>query len=165
MFEGEYLNDYPNGKGTEYYDNGQIKFIGEYSNGKRWNGNGYDIYGNKKFEIKEGKGHIKEYEDHNYNLIFEGDYLNGEKNGYGKEFYKNGYIKFEGEYLNEKRWNGKIYDKYGNNEYEIKEGKVYIKEYNEFNDKLLFEREYLNGEKEKENNIIFLAYYYLKEKF
>ena len=33
-------------------------------------------------------------------LIFEGEYLNGLKNGKGKEYDWNGKIKFEGEYLN-----------------------------------------------------------------
>ena len=30
-----------------------------------------------------------------------------EKNGKGKEYYLNGQLIFEGEYLNGKRWNGK----------------------------------------------------------
>ena len=43
----------------------------------------------------------------NYDImIFEGEYLNGRKNGKKKEYYDNGKIKFEGEYLNGVR-NGK----------------------------------------------------------
>ena len=43
------------------------------------------------------------------------------KNGYGKEYYDNGRIKFEGEYLNGKRnGDGKEYDKFGNLIYEGK---------------------------------------------
>ena len=34
---------------------------------------------------------------------FEGEYVNGEKNGKGKKYNDNGKIKFEGEYLNEKK--------------------------------------------------------------
>ena len=47
--------------------------------------------------------------EYNYNdkLIYEGEYLNFEKNGKGREYYDNGKLKFEGEYLNGKR-NGKI---------------------------------------------------------
>ncbi len=30
------------GKRKEYYLNRKLKFEGEYSNGKRWNGKGYD---------------------------------------------------------------------------------------------------------------------------
>ena len=33
-------------------------------------------------------------------LEFEGEYLNGERNGKGKEYYDNGKLIFEGEYLN-----------------------------------------------------------------
>ena len=39
-------------------------------------------------------------------LKFEGEYLNGERIGKGKEYYLSGKILFEGEYLNGKR-NGK----------------------------------------------------------
>ena len=35
-------------------------------------------------------------------LKFEGEYLNGERNGKGKEYYK-GKLLFEGEYLNDKK--------------------------------------------------------------
>ena len=34
------------------------------------------------------------------NKWFEGDYLNGLKNGKGKEYDKHGKLEFEGEYLN-----------------------------------------------------------------
>ena len=44
---------------------------------------------------RNGKG--KEYYD-NGKLEFEGEYLNGERNGKGKEYYYDGKIKFEGEY-------------------------------------------------------------------
>ena len=41
---------------------------------------------------------MKEYEGDT--LIYEGEYLNGEKNGKAKEYYFNGKLFFEGEYLN-----------------------------------------------------------------
>ena len=66
------------------------------------------------------------------------------KNGKIKEFYSNGKLKFEGECLNGKIWNGKGYNINGDEDYEIKNGKGYIKEYWE-NDKLKFEVNYLNG--------------------
>ena len=71
---------------------------------------------------KNGKG--KEY-DYNGNLIFEGEYLNGKRNGKGKEYDYDGDLIFEGEYLNGKR-NGK--------------GKEY-----DYDGKLKFEGEYLDG--------------------
>ena len=58
--------------------------------------------------------------------MFEVEYINGERNGKGKEYFDNGRLKFEGEYLKGKR-NGKG------------------KEYNDSGE-LLFEGIYLNGE-------------------
>ena len=70
---------------------------------------------------KNGKG--KEYSRLG-KLIFEGEYLNGKKNGKGKEYYDNKLI-FNGEYLNGRKWNGIIKDK-NNNIYELKNGKGYL---------------------------------------
>ena len=61
FFEGEYLNNKRNGNGKEYFPNGNVKFEGKYLNGKKWTGIGYDKNNKKMFEIKNGKGHIKEY--------------------------------------------------------------------------------------------------------
>ena len=60
-FEGNYKTGRENGNGKEYYENGKILFEGEYINGKKWNGIGYNINGNKEYEIKDGKGNIKKY--------------------------------------------------------------------------------------------------------
>ena len=68
-----------------------------------------------------------------YDILFEGEYLNGERY-VGKESVKEGLL-FEGEFLNEKQWNGK--------------GKEYY-----IGGNLLYEVEYKNGKKmEKEKNI------------
>ena len=54
--------------------------------------------------------YFKEYDEYN-NLIFEGEYLNGKRNGKGKEYNENAIIIFEGEYLNGQRnGKGKEYD-------------------------------------------------------
>jgi len=45
---------------------------------------------------------VKEYYDDG-KIEFEGEYLNGERNGKGKEYNKNGKLEFEGEYLNSER--------------------------------------------------------------
>ena len=45
---------------------------------------------------RNGKG--KEY-DIVGELEFEGEFLNGERNGKGKEYYDNNELKFEGEYM------------------------------------------------------------------
>ena len=83
----------------------------------------YKFY-SERYIIYETKFKGKEYDGYNNNLVFEGEYLNGKRNGKGKEYYY-GDLKFEGEYLNGKR-NGKG------------------KEYGTFGD-LKFEGEYLNG--------------------
>ena len=67
-----------------------------------------DMQDNIIYEIKNGNGYIKEYENDGpiiaKNVIyFEGEYLNGEKNGKGKEYDSFVRLKFEGEYLNGKR--------------------------------------------------------------
>ena len=49
---------------------------------------------------------IKEYYS-NGNLKFEGDYIKGKKNGKAKLYYENSNAKFEGEYINGKKWKGK----------------------------------------------------------
>ena len=73
----------------------------------------------------ESNGKVKEYNDYDDSLIFEGKYSHFQKNGKGKEYYYNDKLKFEGEYLNGKR-----------NE----KGKEYY-----YNGKLKFDGEYLNG--------------------
>ena len=83
---------------------------------------------------KNGNG--KEY--YRGKLIFDGKFLNGERNGKGKEYKYRGYgqevkLFFEGEYLNGKRWNGKGYDKNGELDFEVKDGKGKGKEYSYHN--------------------------------
>ena len=76
IFEGEYLNGEKNGKGKEYYKyynhcgldemplidervnykSNLRKFEGEYLNGKKWTGRGYNFDGNLEFELKNGNG-------------------------------------------------------------------------------------------------------------
>ena len=141
-YEGEYSNGKRNGKGKEYSDDGKLKFEGEYKNGYRWSGQGFGQFDNIVYELEEGKGDIKEYL--NDDIVFKGEYLNGTKNGKGKEYDRDLNLIFEGEYLNGIKWNGKIYDN-NKNAYELKEGKGYIKEY--YYDILIFEGQYLNGQR------------------
>ena len=79
-------------------------------------------------------------------MLFEGEYLNGQRNGKGKEYNKYGELIFEGEYLNNKKWNGKGYDKNNNVIYELDNGKGFIKEYNFFG-LLKYEGEYKEGKR------------------
>ena len=53
VFEGEYLKGKRNGKGKEYDWCGKLIFVGEYLNGNRWNGNGYNQkYNNIAYKLK-----------------------------------------------------------------------------------------------------------------
>ena len=63
-----------------------------------------------------GNRKVKEYDDDN-DLIFEGEYLNGKKNGKGKE-YELGKLIYEGEFYKGKR-HRKVKD-YDNFEKEVK---------------------------------------------
>ena len=137
IFEGEYLNGQRNENGKEYGNSGKLLFEGEYKYGRRWNGKFY--YLNNIYELKDGKGYIKE--DQDYYVTFEGEYLNGLRDGKGKEYFSENKIVFEGEYKYGKRWNGKFY-----NGDELKNGKGYIKDYIYIYD-IIFEAEYLYGEK------------------
>ena len=170
-FEGDYSNGKRHGKGKEYDYDGKLLFEGEYINNKRispTSDNQKDNLaklskkGDKNIEYLEN-GKIKEYNSSG-DVIFEGEYLNGKRNGKGKEYssgelefegeylngerwkgkeyYNNGYIKFEGEYLNGKKWEGKIYDPLNNDVFELKNGKGWFREYDK---RLIIEGEYING--------------------
>ena len=105
-----------------------VSYIIYESNGKAREYSSSDddliFYGEYLNGKRNGKG--KEYEVGR--VIFEGEYLNGKRNGKGKEYYSNGKLKFEGEYLNGQR-----------------SGKG--KEYHNYDSSLVFEGEYLNGER------------------
>ena len=119
---------------------------------KKWNGKGYDENGKVIYELINGNGKVKEYDNYGKlefegeyldgkrngkgkeyslgQLTFDGEYLKGRKTGKGKEYYFDGKISFEGEYLNgERHGKGKEYDGDGNIE---------------------FEGEYLNGRRKEE---------------
>ena len=86
---------------------------------------------------KCGKG--KEY-DKDGKLIFEGEYKNGKRNGRGKEYNKDGKLIYEGEYKYGKRW-----IRYGI-EYNKKGELIYEGEYNKKGE-LIYEGEYLDGKR------------------
>ena len=137
VFEGEYLNGELNGKSKEYfyeYFEMNLLFEGTYLNGLMdGKGKQYDHEENKLYEVEYLNGHIwngilKRYNcnSEHCKLIFEGEYLNGLKNGKVKEYDYNDNLLFEGEYLNGVQWNGK--------------GKTF-----DDSGKLIFEGEFFNG--------------------
>ena len=120
IFEGEYCNGLRNGNGKEYKNEGELKFEGSYLNGKkngkckeiefgqseteveylngiRWTGKKYDSDENISYELKDGNGYLKEYYKDGQ-IKYEGNILKGKKNGFGKEYYIDGNLKFEGKY-------------------------------------------------------------------
>ena len=134
-----YLDEKIKLKSIKYNKNLQSKIGISLKNYKFYSG---------KYIIYETKGKGKEYSGHDDILIFEGEYLNGER-WKGKEYGYNGEILFKGEYLNGKRSKGKEYN---------------------YEEELLFEGEYLNGKKwkgkgkEKRNNEIIFEGEYLNGK-
>ena len=52
-YSGNYLNIKRSGKGIEYFENGKIKFIGDFMKGSYYNGKGYNIKREEIFEIKK----------------------------------------------------------------------------------------------------------------
>ena len=93
---------------------------------------------------RNGKGKV--YSEFESKLIFEGEYEN-DKIIKGKEYFGDkGKLLFEGEYKNEEKWNGKGYDKKGKILYELHNGNGYIKEYFS-NGKLEYEGEIKNGKR------------------
>ena len=97
----------PNGKGKEYYVNGNLKFEGEYLNGYK-NGKGklYFESGDLSFEV-----------EFLYNQPMKG------------KCYINKRLEYEGEFLYIRKCNGKGYDEQGNIIYELINGTGKVKEY------------------------------------
>ena len=167
IYKGQFLNGKKSGKGKEYYDD-QLIFEGEYLFGKRkkgieyvkgikeyegeyllnkkWNGVGYDENGNISYQIKNGNGRVKEYFP-NRNIMYENEYKKGKKEGKGTEYHSNGCIKFNGEYKNDKKWNGIGFNNKNELIYELKDGKGYVYEYDDIFENIIFEGEYINGER------------------
>ena len=142
IFEGKFING--NRVGREYNYKNELIFEGEYKNGIRWNGKGKEennliiFIGKYKNGIRIGKEYYS-----NEKIKFEGS-----KNGKGVEYFyikdddKKGQILFEGEYRNNKRWNGRGKETY------IENGNGKGIEYNIYGN-LEFEGEYKDGNKFK----------------
>ena len=63
----------------------------------------------KRYKKYDTNGKVKEYLISSDILVFEGEYLNGKRNGEGKEYYDNKKLKFEGKYLYGHKFKGKEY--------------------------------------------------------
>ena len=100
--------------------------------------------------IKNGKA--KEYYD-NGQLSFEGEYLDGKRSGKGKEYNNDGEILFEGEYLDGNRWNDKCIEYNENYDFQF-EGEKWngvIIEYDLDDNSIIFNGNIFEGEKIENN--------------
>lgn len=142
--------------GEKYFNNGNIKYQGEgynsngafieHGRGREFTDAGLLLYdGDYEHSIWQGNG--KAY--NNGRVYHEGQYSNGNANGYGRYYDDNGALWYEGNFLNG-RWSGigKTYTVNGGLEYEgeFSDGNLngVGKYYNE-NGKLWYEGEMLNG--------------------
>ena len=124
-----------------------------------------------KYIVYENKRDGKEYDVYHNKLLYEGEYLNGQRHGNGREYYYNikyghdgeslneeintneedidGRIKFNGIYLKGKKWNGTGYDTKNNIIYNLNNGNGIICEYYDYNE-LKFQGKIINGQKNGE---------------
>ena len=122
IYEGEYINDKKNGEG-KIYSLDHICLEGKFLNGYLLRGKAYDFdHGTLKF---------------NGSFFFYHEIT-------GKE-YTDGYLSYESDYLYGVKWNGKGYDKNGNIIYELNNGNGYTKEYHGFSDTLKYEGQFKYG--------------------
>ena len=157
-----YIKNYFNGNQFNNFNNNILEFEGDYLYGNKWNGKGYDLNGNIIYQLNNGNGTIREY-DNLGELIFEGEYKNGRRNGKGKEYNNYERIIFEGEYINGKRnGKGKIYSNHGKlkfegeyfNNFKIK-GKEYIKSSLEYEGEYLYDKKWNGKGYNKKGEVIY----------
>ena len=96
----------------------------------------WDYSENDNYILNKGNGYIKEYDIFGQ-LLFKGNYENGEKNGEGIEYYNYDTL-YEGEYSNG-----------------IRIGEGWGREYDSVTDNLIYEGEYFNGKRNGEGIIYF----------
>ena len=133
FYKGSMLNGLRQGYGTEFWEDKNIKFEGQ------WNMNN-----------KHGPSFSEYTEDGN--LIFQGTYENGVKCGHGVEYYKSGKVRYDGQFKNN-HYDGnniKIYDSAGNLDFvgECKEGELvngFGKKYYD-SGALMYEGEFVNNQ-------------------
>lgn len=134
-YEGNFLDDqYEDKEAKFYYENGDL-YIGEFKNGIQ-NGNG--ILYSTKYEGKYLNGKYSNgklyYGNGDYYI---GPFKNGKKEGKGEEYYKNGKLKYKGKFEDDKYEDddGKFY--YENGEVytgQFQKGRIFGKGYKTDND-------------------------------
>ena len=79
-------------------------------------------------------------------LIFEGNYLNGKRNGKGTEYFVGAGVLCEGDFVKGLQWDGKGYSYIGKLVFKVVKGKGHVKKLSVYG-KVYFEGEYVNGKK------------------
>eukprot|EP01083_Nonionella_stella_P197844 727002_1 len=119
-----------NGKGTEYYRNGEKSYIGNWKNGQE-SGKGKIYRKDGKNGKWSGKGKIYHEDD---KLSYDGEFVNGDRHGKGTEYYISGRKSYVGDWKNNldhgkgtishdlyysggKHWNGSLYYASGQKRY------------------------------------------------
>ena len=103
LYEGDFVNDEPEGHGKMYYESGQY-YIGQFKKGLR-HGKGTHYYSNGEImyegdyvdDLPEGNGKLV-MNNGNYYI---GQFKKGKRHGRGKSYNKNGTIAYEGELKND----------------------------------------------------------------
>ena len=124
-------------------------FEWEYLYQKKWNGKLYDTNENIISELINGNGKVKEYDEEYGYISFEGEYLNEKRYGKGKE-YRVRKISFDGEYFNGKRHGKGIEYGYTNFKAQIEEylpEEEQEKRYEYVGTYLIYDGEYINGKR------------------
>ena len=62
----------------KFYVKDKLEYEGTFLYNEKWNGKGYDENGNIIYELKNGNGKVKEYNNYG-ELIYEGVYINGKR--------------------------------------------------------------------------------------
>ncbi|WP_414732045.1 toxin-antitoxin system YwqK family antitoxin [Acetobacterium carbinolicum] len=113
-YEGNFVNGLASGQGKLYEENGKLKYIGNFANGyASGQGRIFDANGKLKCEGNFARlpsnqvnskdpsvpnGHCKEYYD-NGQLKYEGEFVNGVWHGEGRSYDRNGRLIFKGKFV------------------------------------------------------------------
>lgn len=155
-YNGEFKENERDGQGVQYYRNGKVKYEGGWKKGKEHGyGQEYtdfQIYkGLWKDGMKEGYGVEWEEcsENENYYKSFSGLWKDNKKVGEGLDYFENGMLCYEGEYNEVEEGFGKEFYLNGNLRYigQLKNGKYDGKGKLFYqNETLCFEGDFLNGQ-------------------
>ena len=124
-YVGELNNGVICGLGTYTWPDGDM-YVGDWKDGKQHGHGTFTAYGQSgrkyvgeyKDGLRNGQGKILSYRDV---IVYEGEFKDGKKNGNGKTFWSCEdphqpgirHIYFEGEWKDDKVWNGQYYNKFG----------------------------------------------------